>query len=62
LFRFSYFRANDIELERLQIEASQLIRRSAEVEQREAHDGQLIYYKKLIIENLFFSCKIFKSS
>jgi hypothetical protein len=50
---FSYFRADDIEIERLQIEA----RRSAEVEhaeQREAHDGQFIYYKKLIIENLFF--------
>jgi len=39
LFRFSYFRIDDIEIERLQIEAEQLIRRSADAEKRQAHDG-----------------------
>jgi hypothetical protein len=45
LFSFLYFRADTIEIERLQEEARQLTRRKAEVEHAEAkqtHDGQEI--------------------
>jgi len=57
LFSFSYFRADAIEIERLQNKARQFTRQKAEIEhaeERQAHDGQLISYIKLLFQKFIF--------
>jgi hypothetical protein len=57
LFSFSYFRADAIEIERLEKEARQLTLQKAELEhaeKRQTHDGQFIYSIKLIIQKFIF--------